>query len=180
MKIELIDEEIPDIGSSTHFRSPGLHLSGILRDLNATLNRSRDSNWDMNPTWAVGLLWEEVLTRAFADSLGHRLGEVEMGGVIMTPDGFHWKDWELEEFKATWRGMGRELTDPTFWDWFAQIKAYCLATNTNVTRMRVLWIMGDYKGSGPKYQRYKITFTDAELEDNWRMIANHKKVMEGR
>ena len=180
MKITEIDEEMPTLGSSNFTRSPGIHLSDVLRSLNKTLNRTKTSDWDMDPTRAVGLLWEEVLNRAFADSLGERCGEICKDGVIMTPDGFHVEDWELEEAKATWRSMNRELTDPSFWDWFAQMKAYCYATGTQVARLRVLWVAGDYRGSGPKYQRYRVEFTENELNDNWQMLMNHKKTMEDK
>jgi hypothetical protein len=40
--------------------------------------------------------------------------------------------------------------------------------------------MGDYKGSGPIYRVARIRFTQKELEDNWRMILQHKEAVWGK
>jgi hypothetical protein len=180
VKVELVEDKLPDIGSSALERSPGLHLSSIIKDLNKTLGRSKEgSGWDMGPTCAVGLLWEEILSTHFAEALGDRIGEVELDGVAMTPDGFIVDEWVLAEHKATWRSSTKHSVGD-IWDWMTQIKAYCYALNTHRCLLRVLWVVGDYRGSGPQYQCFLLTFTDNELMDNWQMLMNHKRVMEGR
>jgi hypothetical protein len=35
--------------------------------------------------------------------------------------------------------------------------------------------MGDYKGSGPQYKQWMVTFTDLELQENWDMVKAHAK-----
>ena len=86
------------------------------------------------------------------------MGEIEQDGIFLTPDGFDFEYNELEEAKATWRGSGRDLTDPTFWDYIVQCKSYCYAMQSEVARLRVLYINGDYRHTGPEYRRYELRF----------------------
>jgi hypothetical protein len=68
-------------------------------------------------------------------------------------------------------------TPETIWYWMTQFKSYCTMMDVDVTIARVLYIMGDYHGSGPMYQVYKIQFTYAELTENWDMILRHRDEM---
>lgn len=179
MKVELLEEELPNIGSSLIERSPGLHLSSVIKDLNRTLGRSKDGcEWEKQTTWTVGLLWEEVLSAALADALAPRCGELLVDGIIMTPDGFDPELWRLAEYKLTWTSSRKDIVDR--WDWLTQIKAYCRALDTFECMLHVLHVMGDYRGSGPQYRNYLLTFKQHELEENWIMIRNHARTMEGK
>ncbi len=42
MIVKLLDEPFPSIGTSNNVRSPGVHLSDIIRSINKTLGRSKD------------------------------------------------------------------------------------------------------------------------------------------
>ena len=81
----------------------------------------------------------------------------------------------VEEYKATWKSTRRCPTEDFYY--MTQVKSYCRAVETNVAVMRIFYIVGDYKGSGPIYRVSRIVFTQQELEENWAMIVKHKDKM---
>jgi len=46
--------------------------------------------------------------------------------------------------------------------------------------MRILYLMGNWKGSGPTYEVWHVFATSHDLEENWRMIMNHARLMRDR
>jgi hypothetical protein len=149
-----IDEPFPLIGSANLARSPGLHLSSIIRSLMTTLNlQKKAAGWDMDVAAGVGLLWEELLTRAYGDSQAFRPGEIAVDGVIMTPDGLSLAQVDgervlvLEEYKATWRSNKNPPYTNLAWDW--QIKSYMRAVGTLRAVMRILYIVTNWRRTGP-------------------------------
>ena len=60
-------------------------------------------------------------------------------------------------------------------NYMMQVKSYCHVVETNVCVMKMMYIMGDYKGSGPMYRESRITFTNRELKENWDMLIGHAK-----
>jgi hypothetical protein len=179
LQVTVLDETMAVVGSGNLERSPGLHLSDVIRDLEKALGTDRSgSGWDMDPTWNTGLLWEEVLSTAYRDHMIIRVGEVVKDGIIMTPDGLNIDTYELEEYKATWKSSKNKPWDNNKWMW--QVKAYCLALDTLVCVMRVLYVVGDYKGSGPQYVCCRLQFTELELAENWQMLVNHSREMRRR
>jgi hypothetical protein len=162
-----------------------LHLSDIARYIDYKMGYTKRSkgveDWDMHLAAEVGFLWEDVLSRAFADRYAARIGEVETDGVIGSPDGLSPNDPRgrvilvNEEYKATWRSTRKTPSD--IWYWETQFKSYCYMLDVNVTVARVLYLMGDYKGSGPQYKVFRIEFTPFELRENWKMILEHRDEM---
>ena len=152
-----------------------LHLSDIYTDLENTLF-PRDTSADMNnPLWAeVGFLWEDVLTRSLADHCSERPGEVELDGIVGSPDGYDKSTGILDEYKCTWKSINNAHPE-NVWKWMTQVKGYCKMLGTNTVRFHILYIMGNYRGSGPLYRSYLFTFTDIEIEENWSMLVNHAK-----
>lgn len=176
------EEEFPLIGSSNLDRSPGLHLSDVIRSLADTLQLiKKAAGWDMDVTWGVGLLWEELLTAAYGATHAPRLGEIVVDGIIMTPDGLSLdgpRGVVLEEYKATWRSNRNPPYDNLPWGW--QIKSYMRSVGTLEATMRILYIVGNWKGSGPIYEVWNVTASPHELEENWTMILNHARWMRDR
>lgn len=128
----------------------------------------------------MGLAWEITLSHAFAIDqvpLDDRIGEIVVDGIAMTPDGFDFENWWILESKATWRSSNKYLTDPTYFDWFIQLKSYCLAMECYQAKLQILYIMGDYRGSGPQYKPYLITFKEHDLVESWKMVVRHKEKM---
>lgn len=164
-------------------RSPGLHVSTIIRSIMTTLQPKRfSSQGDDGPPveWtSAGTLWEYVLELAMAKlAAGESLirpGEIEKDGIILTPDAIGLVDWIVHEFKFTWMSSNGAIDHVKFKHWEIQLKAYCHALGSNRARLHGFFVMGDYRGSGPQPLAWDITFSHLELIENWEMLVNHAK-----
>ena len=101
------------------------------------------------------------------------MGELERDGIFLTPDGMDIADWVHEEWKATYKSMRHDPHE--YYRYWWQIKAACYVIGTNLARLRVWFIRGDYKNSGPQWKSWEVEFTDRELEENWMAIVSHAK-----
>lgn len=171
--IELADE-FPLTGSGDRSLDR-LHLSDIYTDLEQMLF-PKSTNADItNPLWAeVGFLWERVLSSALADHCSKRPGEVELDGIVGSPDGHDPDTGVVDEYKCTWKSI-RNAHPENVWKWMTQVKGYCKMLGADTVRFHVLYINGDYRGSGPLYRSYLFSFTQLELNENWAMLVNHAK-----
>lgn len=173
---------VPD----TSVRAPGLHVSAIIKDILIAMNRARYGD-EVTPTvrrrWEVGFLWEEVLSAALARRHARKSGtlllqqEIEFEGVFMTPDAVNIRRWLLEEFKATWKSSAHDIQGAEFFHWRIQIMAYLYALGMTKCILRVLFINGDYRGSGPIARAWALRFTPRELAENWMMLSAHARRM---
>lgn len=163
-------------------RSPGLHLTTIIRDLRDSLGMGKKAEgWDMNICADIGFLWEDAFAYAYRDRMDeiYRPNEFVIDGISLSPDGVG-VDPETGdiydllvnyEYKCTWRSSKRIPTDDFYWD--TQFKCYCYGLNTNITILHVFYVMGDYRGSGPVNRTYRIEYTDQEIETAWGMVKRH-------
>jgi hypothetical protein len=192
MEITLHEEVFPAKGSGLARSDPAVtgkyHLTDIIKYIEHTMGWQYSGNWqaDRDVTMEVGFLWEDLLTLAFANRMGVRLDEVELDGIVGSPDGVGADILDphvmvLEEYKCTWRSSRRDLTDPgnhkDFWSWFVQTKGYCKMLDLNVVVFRILYLMGNYKGSGPQYVVYRIEYDNWELNENWEMLTSNRDQM---
>jgi hypothetical protein len=166
-------------------RQPGLHLGEVTRSMlnRAGLGYKGAGFNDMELTAEIGLLWERGLSRIMADKYAFRPPQIQKDGIWMSPDGMGIGTDPLgiapitvEEYKATWKSSRNQPED--VFGYMIQAKSYCLVMGTNVAVMRVFYIVGDYRGSGPVYRVSRILFTDKELEDNWAMVLREKDIYE--
>lgn len=176
-------------------RSEGLHVSTIYGDLDRVLNAKRYagdfSEEDLGAFGSIGFLWERILEDTLdALTCEHepgrywRPGEQEFDGLLLTPDyadlDFHGDgtcQMGLEEWKVTWKSVNAFADyEKNFWRWGVQQKAYCRVLGTRFARLRVLFLVGDWKGSiVPQVKVREFTFTDRELDENWQMLTGHAK-----
>ncbi len=177
MKILLSDELMPYCGEDLD-RSPGIHVSQIIRDLAFRLGHL-DKKWKDAPLDPArinpGFLFERALEMAFKDRLGVRIGEVMVDGIAHSLDGVLVEDnlVKVDEFKCTWKSMKNPIENQ--WLWITQLLSYCHALDTPYAVLRVLWVNGDYSYPlSPVYQRYDLKFTKKEIEKNWGMILLNK------
>lgn len=188
MQIELIEEHFRP--KNRGWRSDALetgkiHLSDIAKYIDYKMGFSKPIkavDWDLVLAAEIGFLWEDVLSDAYGVNYATRVGEIERDGIVCSPDGVGIFEESVtfslavnEEYKATWKSLKNPPEDN--WYWMCQFKSYCYVIGVNVTILRVLYINGDYRGSGPTYRVFKITYTDQELEENWQMIVNHRDEM---
>ncbi len=167
-----------DFSLDTHVRSKGLHLSTILESMEMDLGVKRDGKWEKNALFVLGFLWERVLKFVFLKAQYEAgelisVGELEQDGIYLTPDVMDIENWVHHENKFTFKSMRNDPHE--YYRYWWQIKAGCYALKTNRARLQVLFIMGDYRGSGPRWKCWEAEFTDRELRENWQSILSFAK-----
>ncbi len=175
-------------------RSPGQHVSGIIRPLAAEVG-FLDKKWceDLSlvdtreitdPTTIlrirIGLAWEQHLIPTLEGVVDHP-GELKLEGVYMSPDGesvdrvfsgSRGIELIIHEVKATYKSSRRDVREQ--WMWLTQIKAYCKAAGTRFARLYILYICGDYKAPiSPQHHIYEIEFSQEELETSWATLVDY-------
>jgi hypothetical protein len=172
-------------------RSVGrIHVSEVLRWIDnrvihqgqrkAYTELSQSERRRMGAYTAMGWVWEDLIGTSLAPMFGGDIikpGEVELDGIAGNPDGLELTRSAIDETKATWRSSRRPI-ETDFWSWMCQIKAYCHMLRLREAMLRVFFVNGDYRDSGPQIKAWDIEFTERELEDNWKMIVNNAKAME--
>lgn len=174
-------------------RTVGLHVSQIYGDLDRVLNAKRYTSGitpeGLDHFASIGFLWERVLEDTLADVTisgdpcrYFRPGEQRVDGVLATPD---YADLDffgdgtctlgLEEWKACWKSVNAlDNFEKNFWRWLVQMKAYCRILGTTHARLRILFMVGDWRDDiSPKCRVLEFEFTELELEENWSMLMNH-------
>lgn len=131
---------------------------------------------------SIGLAWEQWYIPLLGNVVWQP-GEMQVDGIYMTHDGesidailtpkgeeYHLC---LHEVKATYKSTKTVGDLSTQWMWTAQTKGYCKGLNTLVAYVHVLFICGDYKYPiTPQLRVYRVTFTQAEIDDNWDLMKS--------
>lgn len=161
-------------------RAPGLHISDVVNDLAVVAGKLQPTSpIDAEATYRIsmGFVWEDMVGDYLASlhndpSSRYRIlqHKVILDGLHGTIDALNLQAWEVEEYKATWRGEEKAISGG--WRWYAQIQAYCLAVNTCVAKLRVLHL-----NPFPRPRTYRLEFSDRELAENWYMIRQHANYM---
>jgi hypothetical protein len=157
-------------------RTPGLHLSGLLRyvaqksKITAYINDVAEE--DLPIRWMLGQVFEEFAASLF-QFMVWQPGEVDTP-VIMTPDGVSVEDYGLllHEFKfnRAKKYSGADLLKKkTVWMW--QGMGYCLGYGAS----RVVWnVMSVMEWPDPLWTQYLVEFSDKELKGMERMIDSNR------
>jgi hypothetical protein len=161
-------------------RSAGLHVSAIINDI---MNKSglRDSNGytreDLDAFAIFGRIWERYLAETmFRPPRYQRIGEVELDGIVGSPDAVDVEDGSVHEYKCTWKSSKTPI-EQFNWYWW-QIKAYCWMIGSNEAVLYPVFINGDWKPPKPVANiKYRATFSNGELKDNWNMLLRNAKEM---
>lgn len=194
-----------DLRRNAQARSPGVHLSGIIRPLAIKLKCFDEEDMpldylisqygsngalggghsDILCRIAAGLAWEDWIVKQHPGMLYHP-GELCVDGIYMTPDAVQigTRGLEVHEFKLTWRSAAKPL--PIYWQW--QIGSYCRAWNTRYAVVHSYHVNGDYKtGRKPMYLRHEVTFDETqgpnglemrEVDGIWRMMTTNRELAE--
>lgn len=181
-------------------RSPGVHLSGIIRPLAIRLkcfdeeDEGLDSliarlgsegtagggSSDVLCRIAAGLAFEDWIVKQIP-GLQYHPGEKCVDGIYMTPDGKEHPTYDgngavcyppvIHEFKLTWRSAAKP--PPVYWDW--QSASYCRAEGATRAVLHAYHVNGDYKtGRRPMYIKHTRDWEPGEMEGIWRMIVGHR------
>ena len=157
-------------------RTPGLHLSGLLKYI---AEKSRIKSYvdqvaeeDYPLRWLMGCAWEEFAASMYPAMLWQP-GEVD-DPVIMTPDGISYDGDEpiIEEFKHR---RAKKQSGADFvrnqWAFLQQGMGYCLGYSASIVRWHVLNV---FEFPDPVYQQIMIRFTDEDLAAMSRMIESNR------
>lgn len=199
-ELDMLDATMRERGKDG--RMPGPHLSDVVRDLaNATIHKGKRQRFAeltraeqsrMARYVELGFSWEALFEREFRKRMHVRSGrkglrldyqtQLRKGGLWMTPDAIDDVDWELWEFKLTWKTVRRIEDieqDPALWEWLVQIRAYLHTLKMSTCHLLAYFVNGDYSEPRvPVVRHVRLTFEPHELEANWGMIMNHKKLMQ--
>ena len=165
-------------------RHEGCHLGQVINDLNNIIYPKQVyPEWDSMSAeeqrqtlllWETGFLWEDAMSRAFAERLAIRPPEQCVDGTWCSPDGVDLVEGVVHEYKATWGSMAKGIENR--WRWLMQVKGYCYAYGLTKARFHVLWICGDYsRPIKPQYRAYDVEFGSTEVAESWRTVVNHAK-----
>lgn len=136
---------------------------------------------------ALGLAWEDYIATVYPEIQYHP-GEFEKDGIMGSPDGLEeagpghgWrKEGELliDEFKLTWLSARWRLSERTNRIRMWQVLSYCALLEIREVNLWVGYLNGDYNREGPMVFApdpvvYELSFTQKEVDANWRMVVNN-------
>jgi len=182
---------------------PGtVHLTDVMRYIAQTLKlkgvygSDSTSHWELDVAAEAGFIWEDVLSRAYAERCVPRPPEQQKGVIVFSPDGFGFDPgvWDygndcwliepsnepvLEEYKCTWQSVKKSPLD--VWRYKVQAQGYLYGMGLRTVIYRILHLNGDYAGSGPLYKQVRISYNEdidqLELENNWAMLELNAHAM---
>lgn len=169
----------PDRGDSVHVSDIISYIRTKRGDAWDDTAEKRLHGYDLGQImrFSLGLLWEHgvvagmraqgipLLDGAFSD-----IDDITLSPDIITP-----LDGTIHECKFTWKSTKRLVEED--WYWMVQIKAYLYALRLHKAQFHVGYVNGNYKRgtveSGPMPRTTSLEFTQAELDENWKMLRNH-------
>lgn len=183
-------------------RSPGVHLSGIIRSvaLSTGALKSRDDEEDLDVMIAntqpenvgdnsrlmlvvLGMAWESWMAPRIPGMI-HQPGELCLDGVYMSPDGIAFDEkgkGKLHEFKATWTTARKPIEDHAMWMWQAAGYLAALSEHFKEPWLNVVFhpvfMRGDYTRTGPQWPLYRpqeIEFEPEEIRSYWDMLLRNR------
>jgi len=179
MRVRELKEEFPWTTEQTGKRSTGKpHVTGLIRALEVGIQETSGKAISdaTRMQFEKGWLWEATLSMAFGEKSAHRPGEIELDGIVGSPDGLVLDSKgdivSVEEYKCTAYSSDKPITE--HWRWMAQVKAYCKMVGATKCVFRVLHL-----SFVPVYKVWELVFSQRELDENWEALVNQAKVMKG-
>jgi len=171
-----------------YVRSPGLHMSDIYNSLYQELDPKRYKKGKPNPLrMAAGLFLETGLETGLRSRLivGERPGEyVSAEGIICSPDLIIFNSHtRVGEIKLTWmstKGVPREKMSSNgfstkFDKYMDQMMSYCHVLDTNLARLIVFFVNGDWKTFTPELLAWDLEFSRREMDECWARLMHHAR-----
>jgi hypothetical protein len=163
-------------------RSPGLHLTDVIRDIAATAGLGKDSAEQDDLDWYAsgGWLWEQAFDLAHAEAVSNgdmvNIGEIECDGISGTPDRVTWEPFRIIELKCRWMAARKfDSLERNFFLELMQIKSYCYMIGTDEAELHVFFVAGDWRPPVPQSRSVLLEFTERELAENWQQIISHSR-----
>jgi hypothetical protein len=181
-----IEEAYGHHAKTVHPRTPGIHVSGIIRQLavqhGLLKGELEQETMDLIrlTRFVCGYAWEDWIAKRIPNLI-HQPGECELDGVWMSPDGLVVDESgiTLHEMKFTTTSSARPIQDRTMWLW--QCMSYLAGLSkkfgerVTVAVIHPLYVNGDYRERRyPIYQPVRLEFEWAEIEANWELMLAWK------
>ena len=203
LSVEMSDllERTPINRKKQEHRSPGLHVSGVLKPVAVGLGVLKaGEKLEEEYPWrcAMGNMFEEyIFSLPPLNTSKWQPGERCKDKIYGTADGLGWVALNMRQTKAgIWTYEKRNLTytclDETKctekkvrsgedfisysdnWMWLYQCAAYCALYGQQIVRWVVLFYRGDWRGSGPVCKEYVVYFSEKEIDGAWKMILANR------
>lgn len=181
MKATLISSVMPDI-LPMRGRSPGIHLSDIIRDLSIRQGHFQDGPLNMaRANLGNALEWALIdrLMRQYPNRY-MRIPEIERDGIYVTCDLADRMERRPNEFKLTWMSSGKQGPGSKgFWKYEMQLAAQAHLLGSGVGILPVVFNNGDWaKNRAPQYREYEYRWARAEREKIWKdVLCAHRDRM---
>ena len=153
------------------------HVADIIHGMLIDLGIQKRGGGSNPYQFEKGYMWERLLSMALPNA-AVRPGEIELDGIILSPDGIGWSEWiqedVVEEYKCTARSSNGNPANNT--GWMMQVKAYCKGIGTLSAVMRILYLNGDYgRDRNPTPKTFLIMFTQEEIDESWNAIVAYAR-----
>jgi hypothetical protein len=153
-------------------RTPGTHVSQILRHIKATIGPVKNDFDENDLAWfaLIGRLWERTLSETlYLPPRYERIGEIQApdgSGIIGSPDCVDTQEWAVTDFKVTWTGAKGFQEKPKFREYVWQVKSYCWLLGMVRAHLDVLHV----RDLPPVATHYDLLFTPQEIVEHARML----------
>jgi hypothetical protein len=135
--------------SSQSRRSPGIHLSGIIKGI-LTLDDPETYGQPIDDSaramFELGFRWENTLKPTYPKGTIRQF-EARKDGVVGTLDALMVPLWRIGESKATWISAVNDILSPRFRHWLWQGMGYCAMTDATEIQYDVLYVNGNFDRS---------------------------------
>lgn len=192
MNVSLIGQGIPNLLPSV--RSPGLHHSVVLSDWmvragywapkeKEELEKDYYSNPGIVSRMQLGLAFEDTLIDRYSRHYPNRYlrsDELDIDGLVITPDLIDRLDGSPDSIKLTWLSSRHEITSDKFLYHWMQLKSECVALETDIARLHICHIMGDYSHDVDNPVHHNVwqgVFDKKELSAHRTLILRHRDRM---
>jgi len=163
------------------------HLTDILRDMATTAGIGKEtgefSQRDLEWFAAGGWLFERVFDMAHQEAIDRgdmwSPGELELDGIVGTPDRIDWTRPAVIELKCRWKSSRKfDALEKEFCIELMQVKGYCWMLKILEADLIVFFVAGRWSSSiVPEVRAANLRFTEQELAENWRSVLLHAKRM---
>lgn len=183
-------------------RTPGLHLSQILRAMSIHTGKFKNSAdlgveiQTLDPL-AVGMSgplmrcimgysWEDWLFTNVLKKARQHPGEFFLDGIIMTPDGLEEdEDWlTIHEAKWTFLSSNRPFSDRLSWLYqgACYMKGVSVAMGVPISQCRLIYhpcyVKGNYKGIDTEYRPVEVRLEEREVNGVWDEVSKCRNLVE--
>jgi len=123
--------------------------------------------------WVIGKGYHSLLEEEISEI------ELEIDGIRGTIDTIVLERGTLVpvEFKSTRVSSRKRISEMEHW--VEQVKAYCYLAGVLEARLRVLYLMGNYRGKlQPEFKSFILRFTKEEIESFWQELLSRRRELE--